>query len=75
MTDPTVAYGAFSYWHDTAPTRPASRRIEPGSWFDVAIVGAGYTGLWTAYHLLQRDPSLTVALLEREEVGYGSVRP
>ena len=72
MTDPTVAYGAFSYWHDTAPTRPASRRIEPGSWFDVAIVGAGYTGLWTAYHLLQRDPSLTVALLEREEVGYGA---
>ena len=72
MTDPTVAYGALSYWHDTAPMRAASRRIEPGAWFDVAILGAGYTGLWTAHHLLERDPSLQVALIEKEEVGYGA---
>ena len=72
MTDPTVAYGALSYWHDTAPMRAASRRIEPGVWFDVAILGAGYTGLWTAHHLLERDPSLQVALIEKEEVGFGA---
>ena len=72
MTDPTVAYGALSYWHDTAPMRAASRRIEPGAWFDVAILGAGYTGLWTAHHLLERDPSLQVALIEKEEVGFGA---
>src|SRR3712207_7612457 len=24
---------------------------------DVAVLGAGFTGLWTAYHLLKRDPS------------------
>lgn len=72
MKDPTISYGAMSYWHDTAPMRPASRRIDPGSSFDVAILGGGYTGLWTAYHLLRRDPSLSIAVLEKEEVGFGA---
>jgi glycine/D-amino acid oxidase-like deaminating enzyme len=39
---------------------------------DVAIVGAGYTGLWTAYYLLKADPSLRVVLIEREVVGFGA---
>ncbi|HEY2165527.1 MAG TPA: FAD-dependent oxidoreductase [Jatrophihabitantaceae bacterium] len=39
---------------------------------DVAIVGAGYTGLWTAYYLLQRDPSLQVVLIEAEIAGFGA---
>ena len=39
---------------------------------DVAIVGAGYTGLWTAYHLLKSDPALDVAVIEMETVGFGA---
>ena len=39
---------------------------------DVAIVGAGYTGLWTAYALLRSDPSLRVLVVEREMVGFGA---
>jgi glycine/D-amino acid oxidase-like deaminating enzyme len=39
---------------------------------DVAIVGAGYTGLWTAYYLLGADPSLRVALVEQEIAGFGA---
>ncbi len=39
---------------------------------DVAIVGAGYTGLWTAYSLLRRRPSLRIVLLEREVAGFGA---
>ncbi|WP_072690392.1 NAD(P)/FAD-dependent oxidoreductase [Rhodococcus marinonascens] len=39
---------------------------------DVAIVGAGFTGLWAAYYLLQADPSLKVVLLEREFAGFGA---
>jgi glycine/D-amino acid oxidase-like deaminating enzyme len=39
---------------------------------DVAIVGAGYTGLWTAYYLAAADPSLRVAVLEKEYAGYGA---
>jgi glycine/D-amino acid oxidase-like deaminating enzyme len=39
---------------------------------DVAIVGAGYTGLWTAYYLASADPSLRIAVLEKEIAGYGA---
>src|SRR5512132_1473225 len=39
---------------------------------DVAIVGAGYTGLWTAYYLRRADPGLRVAVLEREVAGFGA---
>jgi glycine/D-amino acid oxidase-like deaminating enzyme len=39
---------------------------------DVCIVGAGYTGLWTAYELRRADPSLEVVVLEREVAGFGA---
>lgn len=39
---------------------------------DVAIVGAGYTGLWTAYYLLKEEPSLVVAVVEKEIAGFGA---
>ncbi|MEY4174883.1 MAG: hypothetical protein RI900_2048 [Actinomycetota bacterium] len=65
----------LSLWHATmtdeewGPGRPAiSGDIDA----DVAIVGAGYTGMWTAYYLLQRDPSLKVVLLEANVVGFGA---
>ena len=38
---------------------------------DVAIVGGGYTGLWTALALKARDPDLAVVVLEAEECGLG----
>ena len=39
---------------------------------DVAIVGAGYTGLWTAYYLKQQLPALRVVVLEAEIAGFGA---
>ncbi|WP_164311546.1 FAD-dependent oxidoreductase, partial [Streptococcus pneumoniae] len=39
---------------------------------DVAVVGAGFTGLWTAYYLARTDPSLRIAVLEAESVGFGA---
>ncbi|MGH2747283.1 MAG: NAD(P)/FAD-dependent oxidoreductase [Actinomycetota bacterium] len=39
---------------------------------DVAIVGAGYTGLWTAYYLSLTDPGLRVAIVEAEIAGFGA---
>ncbi len=39
---------------------------------DVAIVGAGFTGLWTAYELQRREPALRIAVLEREVAGFGA---
>ena len=38
----------------------------------MAIVGGGYTGLWTAYYLHEQDPSLRVAIVEREFAGFGA---
>ena len=38
----------------------------------VCVVGAGYTGLWTAYELLRADPSLSIVVLEREVAGFGA---
>jgi glycine/D-amino acid oxidase-like deaminating enzyme len=72
----TSRYASVSLWHDLAhrtgdPLTP--RPALPGSTdADVAIVGAGYTGLWTAYALLERDPSLRVVVVEREIAGFGA---
>ncbi len=65
------SYGSSIYWHETAAhePRPAlGERLE----VDVAVVGGGYTGLWTAYHLLDADPGLRIAVLEGEEIGFGA---
>jgi len=40
--------------------------------FDVAIVGAGYTGLWTALSLIETQPDLRIIVLERTRVGFGA---
>jgi len=39
---------------------------------DVAIVGAGFTGLWTAYELAAADPELSIAVIDRAHVGFGA---
>ncbi|HWL41661.1 MAG TPA: FAD-binding oxidoreductase [Ilumatobacter sp.] len=39
---------------------------------DVAIVGAGYSGLWTAYYLLRHSPGSRLVVLDREHVGFGA---
>ncbi|TDO55011.1 glycine/D-amino acid oxidase-like deaminating enzyme [Kribbella sp. VKM Ac-2527] len=38
----------------------------------MAIVGAGYTGLWTAYYLAKADPTLRIVVLEAETAGFGA---
>lgn len=39
---------------------------------DVAIVGAGFTGLWTAYYLAKAQPGLKIMVVESRHVGYGA---
>ena len=51
------------------PRRPA---LTGDTDADVAIVGGGYSGLWTAYYLLQASPGMRVVVLEREQVGFGA---
>jgi glycine/D-amino acid oxidase-like deaminating enzyme len=64
-----------SLWHDTLPVAESTldRVPLPGSTeADVVIVGAGYTGLWTAYYLAEADPSLRIVVIEAERVGFGA---
>jgi glycine/D-amino acid oxidase-like deaminating enzyme len=67
---------ARSLWADTIPdseiARPAVRSNGVGVDVDVAIVGAGFTGLWTAWHLTRRDPSLRIVIVERDHIGFGA---
>ncbi|HEX5018187.1 MAG TPA: FAD-binding oxidoreductase [Actinomycetes bacterium] len=76
MADVPSPYAGLSLWHDQAfgmGDAFAPRPSLPGSLdADVAIVGAGYTGLWTAYALLERDPSMRVVVVEREIAGFGA---
>lgn len=53
---------------DLAP-RPA---LDAPTEADVVVVGAGLTGLWTAYHLTEADPSLDVVVVDQEIAGYGA---
>lgn len=57
-------------WWETPAARHA--RVEVPEQADVVIVGAGYTGLWTAWHLLRQAPDRRVVLLEAEHVGFGA---
>ena len=62
-----------SLWLDQLETPITSRPPLGGNAdVDVAIVGAGYGGLWSAYSLLRADPSLRVLVVEREMVGFGA---
>jgi glycine/D-amino acid oxidase-like deaminating enzyme len=73
MADP----GALSYWHDSLVASgeddfaPRAALDGPAD-VDVAIVGAGFTGLWTALSLLRSDPSVRVVVIEREFAGFGA---
>ena len=69
MTD----YSKYSFWLETPgddlTPRPAlAHSID----VDVVVLGGGYTGLWTAYYLLKGNPSLKVAVVEKEIVGFGA---
>ncbi|HKR71567.1 MAG TPA: FAD-binding oxidoreductase [Streptosporangiaceae bacterium] len=66
-------YRRLSFWHDSVPGS-----LEPGPSLDgdieadVAIVGAGLTGMWTAYYLSATNPELKIVLCEREIAGFGA---
>jgi glycine/D-amino acid oxidase-like deaminating enzyme len=53
---------------DLTPRAPLPGNLD----VDVAIIGGGLTGLWTAYYLLERQPELRIAILEKEIVGFGA---
>ena len=68
----TTTNGGVSFWWQQLGL-PGVRAGLAGSLdVDVAIVGAGYTGLWTAYYLKKAQPDLRIALLESRFAGFGA---
>ena len=69
MTD----WRSISLWMDQLDEPLTPRPALAGSIeVDVAIIGAGYTGLWTAYYLKQHEPALRIAVVEAEIAGFGA---
>ena len=65
--------GGVSFWYADLGL-PQGRRapLAGDGTADIAIIGAGFTGLWTAYYLKRAAPHLTVRLLEKEFAGFGA---
>ena len=64
-----------SLWWDTLPAGlrgPARPPLTENIAVDVAIVGAGYTGLWTAYYLLRQQPDLRLVIIDAQVAGFGA---
>ncbi len=59
-------------WWDDLPERTRRPGLRSDLDVDVAVVGAGYTGLWTAHYLHETDPALRIAVIEAHHVGYGA---
>lgn len=64
--------GDASYWLESLGPIEPRPPLAGGCEVDVAVVGAGFTGLWTAYELQRRDPSLRIAVLEAAVAGFGA---
>ncbi len=66
-------YQRLSLWWEAIPLPlPPRPPLNEDLDVDVCIVGAGFTGLWTAHSLALADPSLRVAVMEREVAGFGA---
>lgn len=59
-----------SYWAEAQPK--ANPALAENLDVDVAIIGGGYTGLATAYHLAKVMPELKIVVLEAKETGHGA---
>ena len=65
-----VSYVPF--WLDN-PTRPSSQpELTKNISADLLIIGAGFTGLWTALLAKEEDPSRDILILEAGEVASGA---
>lgn len=61
-----------SLWLDQAGLPPRRPALDGDIDVDVAIVGGGFSGLWTAYYLSELDPTLRIAVIEKHYCGFGA---
>ncbi|MCU1751194.1 NAD(P)/FAD-dependent oxidoreductase [Pseudomonas sp. 6D_7.1_Bac1] len=67
------AWRTISLWMDQLDEPLLARpSLEKDLDVDVAIIGAGYTGLWTAYYLKRQAPDLKIVIIEAQTAGFGA---
>ena len=64
-----VSRASNSLW---SSSQTSLSKKTPQDTYDVAIIGGGFSGLWSAYHLNKLDPSLKIAIFEAEVLGFGA---
>lgn len=73
MQNSQMKIGDVSFWYADIGL-PQTRRppLDGDTTADVAVIGAGYTGLWAAWYLKQANPGLNVLVIEKEFAGFGA---
>lgn len=69
---PILTNGQASFWLQQVHSAAHRPPLEGNRRADVAITGAGLTGLWTAYYLKKAQPELDIVVLEKEYAGFGA---
>lgn len=59
-----------SLWASASTQRVSNNRFDDS--YDVAIIGGGFSGLWSAFHLKRLNPQLSIAIFEAHHCGYGA---
>jgi gamma-glutamylputrescine oxidase len=59
-----------SFWHDADIATTAS--LQNNQITDVAIIGGGFAGLSTAFHLRRQNSEVRITLIEAQHIGYGA---
>ncbi|MFJ5846312.1 NAD(P)/FAD-dependent oxidoreductase [Streptomyces sp. NPDC092903] len=72
MSTSDPANGQVSFWFSQTGFPSRRTPLDGSTTADVCVIGAGYTGLWTAYHLKKARPDWDIVVLEREFAGFGA---
>jgi glycine/D-amino acid oxidase-like deaminating enzyme len=66
-----MLHDAHGFWIADAGSPAVLPALEGAATADVVVIGGGYTGLWTAWHLLAAEPDARVVVLEAGRCGHG----
>jgi glycine/D-amino acid oxidase-like deaminating enzyme len=67
-----VRNGQVSYWVSSEQLRPTRPPIEGPTTADICVVGAGFTGLWSAYYLKRAQPESRIVVIDANFAGFGA---
>lgn len=60
------------YWHSSLPDRKVSESLRKDCSTQFAILGAGFTGLWTAHFIKKLAPESDITVVEQGVCGFGA---